>query len=53
LKQSAHEDGTVVSPTHRLPLPHRKHSWFSFVLQSESTPEQQSVRKDYVNEKFQ
>jgi hypothetical protein len=31
----------------------RKHSWYSFLLESESTPWPQCGRKDYVNEKFQ
>jgi hypothetical protein len=37
-RQSAHEGGKVVSPTHRPPLPPRKYSWYSFLLQAESTP---------------
>jgi hypothetical protein len=37
--QSAHEVGKVVSPTHRPPLPPRKYSWYSFLLEAESTPE--------------
>jgi hypothetical protein len=37
-RQSAHEDGKVVSPTHRPPLPPRKDSWYSFLLEAESTP---------------
>ena len=36
--QSAHEGGKVVSPTHRPPLPPRKCSWYSFLLEAESTP---------------
>ena len=52
-RQSAHEDGKVVSPTHRPPLPPRKYSWYSFLLEAESTPGPQCGRKDYVNEKFQ
>jgi hypothetical protein len=36
-KQSAHEGGKVVSPTHRPPLLPRKHSWYSFLLENEST----------------
>jgi len=28
----------VVSPMHRPPLPHKKYSWYSFLLESESTP---------------
>jgi hypothetical protein len=38
-RQSAHESGKVVSPTHRPPLPPRKYSWYSFLLEAESTPE--------------
>jgi hypothetical protein len=30
-RQSAHEGGKVVSPTHRPPLPPRKYSWYSFL----------------------
>jgi hypothetical protein len=35
---SAHEGDKVVSPTHRPPLTPRKYSWFSFLLEAESTP---------------
>jgi len=52
-RQSAHEGGKVVSPMHRPPLPPRKYSWYSFLLEAESTPGPQCSRKDYVNEKFQ
>ena len=38
-RQSAHEGGKVVNPTHRLPLPTRKYSWYSFPLEPESTQE--------------
>jgi hypothetical protein len=31
----------------------RKYSWYSFMLEAESTPGPQCGRKDYVNEKFQ
>ena len=35
----AQDGGKVVSPTHRLPLPPPgKYTWFSFLLESESTP---------------
>jgi len=35
----AHEGGgKVVSPTHRPPLPPRKYSWYSFLLEAEATP---------------
>jgi hypothetical protein len=37
-RQSAHEGGKVVSPTHRPPLTSRKYSWYSFLLEAESTP---------------
>ena len=33
-----HESGKVVSPTHRPPLPPRKCSWYSFLLEAESNP---------------
>ena len=36
-RQSAHEGGKVVSPTYRLPLPPRKYSRYSFLLEAEST----------------
>jgi hypothetical protein len=52
-RQSAHEGGKVVSPMHRPPLPHRKYSWYSSLLEAESNPGPQRGRKDYVNEKFQ
>jgi len=35
--KSAQEGGNVVSQTHQLPLPPRKHSWYSFLLEAEST----------------
>jgi len=35
-RQSAHEGGSVISPTHRSPLPPRKYSWYSFLLEAES-----------------
>ena len=35
---TAQECGKVVSPTHRTPLPPRKYSWYSFLLEAESTP---------------
>ena len=37
-RQSADEGGKVVSPTRWLPLPPRKYSWYSFLLEAESTP---------------
>jgi len=37
-RQSAHESGKVVSPTHRPPLPPRTYSWYLFLLGAESSP---------------
>ena len=50
-RRSAHKGGKVVSSTHRPPLPPRKYSWYSFLLEAESTAGPQCGRKDYVNEK--
>jgi hypothetical protein len=36
-RQSTHEGGMVVIPTHRPPLPTRKDSWYSFLLETEPT----------------
>jgi hypothetical protein len=44
-RQSAREGGKVVSRTHRPPLPPRKYSWYSFLLEAQSTT------GDYANEK--
>ena len=52
-RQSAREGGKVVSPTHRPSLPPRNYSWYSFLLETESTPGPQCGQKDYVNEKLQ
>jgi hypothetical protein len=49
-RQSAHEAGKVVSPMHRSPLPLRKYSWYSFLLEAESTPGPYCGRKDYVSD---
>ena len=38
LRQLTHEGGKAVSPTHRPPLPPRKYSWYSFLLEAESIP---------------
>ena len=35
---TAQDGGKVVSLTHRPPLPPRKHSWYSFLLEAESIP---------------
>jgi len=37
-RQLAHEGGKVVSPVHRQPLPPRKYSWYSFLLEAELAP---------------
>ena len=37
-RQSAHEGGKVVSPTHRPHLHPSKYSWLSFLLEAESVP---------------
>ena len=34
---TAQDDGMVVSLTHRPPLPPRKYTWYSFLLEAEST----------------
>ena len=52
-RQSALDGGKVLSPTHRPPLPLRKYSWYSFLLETESTPGPYCGRKNYFNEKFQ
>jgi len=38
-RQSANVGGKVVSPTHRPPLPPTKYSWYSFLVEDESTSE--------------
>ena len=37
--KTIHESGNVVSPTHRSPLTPRKFSWYTLLLEAESTPE--------------
>jgi hypothetical protein len=37
-RQSEHESGKVVSPTHRPPLPPRKYCWYSFLLRGWVSP---------------
>jgi hypothetical protein len=37
-RQSAHEGGKVINPTQRPPLPLRKYSWYSFLLEAELNP---------------
>jgi hypothetical protein len=47
------DGGKVVSLTLQPPLPSRKYTWYSFLLEAVSTPGPWSDRKDYVTEKFQ
>jgi hypothetical protein len=49
-KQSAHESGKVVCCTHRTSSSPKKYSWYSFLLEAESTPGPRCGRKDYVND---
>jgi hypothetical protein len=37
-RQLAQQGGKVVTPMHQPPLPPRKYSWYSFVLEAKSTP---------------
>jgi len=50
---TAQYGGKVVSLTHRPPLPPRKYTSYSFLLEAESTPGPKCDRKEYVNEKLQ
>ena len=38
LRAAAHEDDKVVAPKHQPHLPPRKYTWYSFLLEAESTP---------------
>ena len=48
---TAQDGGKVVSLTHRPPLPPGKYSWYSFLLEAESTPGPQCDRKDFMSMK--
>ena len=48
---TAQDGGKVVSLMHRPPLPPRKYSWYSFLLEAESTPGPQCDRKDFMSMK--
>jgi len=37
-RSSTHEGGKVIGPMHQLPLLPRNYSWYSFLLEAESTP---------------
>ena len=45
-RQSTHEGGKVVSPTHRPPLSARRYALYSFMLEAQSTPGPYCCRKD-------
>jgi hypothetical protein len=47
------QDGGKLSALRTGRLYLRKYSWYSFLLEAESTPGPYCDRKDYVNEKFQ
>jgi hypothetical protein len=47
------DDGKVVSLTHRPPLTPGNNTWYSFLLEADSTPGPLCDRKGYVTEKFQ
>ena len=48
---TAQDVGKVVSLTHRPPFTPRKYSWYSFLLEAESTPGPQCNRKDFISMK--
>ena len=52
-RQSPHEGGKVVSPKNWPPLPSRRYSWYSFLLEAELTPGPKCGWKDYANKIFQ
>ena len=45
-RQSAHEGGNLVRPTYRPSFTPKRYSWYSFLLESESTSEPSCGRKD-------
>jgi len=48
---TAQDGGKVVSLTHRPPLHPRKYSWYSFLLEAESTPGPECDQKDFMSMK--
>jgi hypothetical protein len=48
-RQSAHEGGNTVNPTYWPPSLPKKYSWYSLLLQLESTPGPRCGQKDYVH----
>ena len=51
-RQSTHEGGKVVNPTHRPSLSPRKYSWYAFLLEAEPTAGSQCGRKDFCQWKI-
>jgi len=51
--KSALERVKAVSRTHRPPLLPRRCSWYSFLLEAESSPRQECGWKDYISQKSQ
>ena len=51
-RQSALEGGKLDSSTNRPPLPPRKHSWYSFLLEAESTPQGHSATGRIISMKI-
>jgi hypothetical protein len=49
---TAQDGGKVVSLTHRPLFTPRKYSWYSFLLEAESTPGPQCDRKDFMSMKI-
>jgi hypothetical protein len=52
-RKSAYEFGKVISSTHRPTLLPGKYSWYTLLLETESTTVPQCGWLDYVNKKFQ
>ena len=48
----AQDCGKVVNLMHRPPLLPKKYTWYSFLLEADSTPGPWCDQKDYVTEKF-
>jgi len=52
-RESAHEGGKVCQPYAPAGFTPRKRCWYSFLLETESTPGPPFDREDYINGKFQ
>jgi hypothetical protein len=48
-RKSTYEGVKTISPTHRLPLPYRRYSWYLFVLEAETISRSQYGQKDEIN----